>query len=184
MTNDFTRMFCDQNQSPPPCSSQNGGRDWAWDYTEAPLLEALSLNCCHWKRQCVHVCQIKWSNRVYCVISCLVATWQMTQCLASKRTGQVKAGREVQSRLREHGVWWAVHEYRPFWSWLSILVSGTGNWNHIKSCILLMSLWPNRKPVGWNSMSRQNDVIDIRKFYEFQLLMPVYQYGQPTHKDL
>ena len=27
----------------------------------------------------------------------------MTQCLASKRTGQVKAGREVQSRSREHG---------------------------------------------------------------------------------
>ena len=53
---------------------------------------------------------------------------------------------------------------QTFWSWLSILVSSTSNWNHIKSCILLMSLWPNRKPVSWNSMSRQNDVSDIRNF--------------------
>ena len=56
-----------------------------------------------------------------------------------KEDRAVKAGREVQSRLREHGVWWAIHEYRPFLNWLSILVTGTGNQNHVKSRITMMS---------------------------------------------
>ena len=107
--------------------------------------------------------------------------WQMTQCLASKRTGQVKAGREVQSRLREHGVWWAMHGYRPFLSWLSILVTGTGNRNNVKSRITMMSFRKISRlklhvPLEWHHR--------YRWLYTFQLPMPVCRYGQQIQKGL
>ena len=72
-------------------------------------------------------------------------------------------GRERDPKYIERaGVWWAMHGYRLSLSWLSIPVTSTGSRNHVKSCISLMSLWPNRKPVCWNSMFGQDDVIDIR----------------------
>ena len=49
-------------------------------------------------------------------------------------------GRERGTKQIERAwFWWVMHEYRPFLSWLSILVTGTGNQNHIKSHITMMS---------------------------------------------
>ena len=51
-------------------------------------------------------------------------------------------GRERSTKQIERAWFWcAMHGYRPFLSWLSILVTGIGNRNH---AISLMSLWPNR----------------------------------------